>query len=63
MLQPVLVCARNEIMSELGDDLRDFLITVWHCRNFVEGRMQLTPYFVLGKMRVLRVKLIGNSSY
>ena len=38
MLQPMLACADNNLMSELGDDLRAFLITVWHCRNFVKGR-------------------------
>ena len=50
-------------MSELGDDLRAFRMTVWHCRNFVEGKMQLIPYLDLDKMRVLRVALIGSSSH
>ena len=50
------------VISELADDLRAFLITVRHSRNFVEGRMQLIPYLDLGKIRVLRVALIGSSS-
>ena len=59
----MLVCAHSELMSELSDYLREFLITVWYYRNFVEGRMQLIPYLDLGKIRVLRVVLIGSSSH
>ena len=32
-------------------------------QNFVQGRIQLSLYLDLGKMRVLRVALIGSSSY
>jgi len=39
-----------------------FLMTVWHCKN-LKGRMQFIPYLDLGKMRVLRVVLIGSSSH
>ena len=55
----MLVFAHSELTSELSENLREFLITVWHCRNFVEGRMQLIPYLDLGK---IRVALIGSSS-
>ena len=58
----MLVCAHSELTSELSENLREFLITVWHCRNFIEGRMQLIPYLDLGKIRVLKVALIGSSS-
>ena len=61
-LQPKPVFAHNELMLEFGDDLRAFLMTVWHCKNFVEGRMHLIPYLNLGKMRVLRVAVIGSST-
>ena len=54
--------AHNKSVSEL-DDSRAFLMTVWHCRNFLECRLQLIPYLDLGKMRVLRVAQIGSSSY
>ena len=63
MLQPKLVCVHNKLMSELGDDLRAFLLIFWHSRNLVEGKMKLIPYLDLGKMRVLRVALIGSSSH
>ena len=50
-------------MSELGDDLRAFPTTTWHCINFVDGRIRFIPYLDLDKMRDLRVALIGNSSH
>ena len=63
MLQSMLVCVHSELVSELSGNLREFLIIIWHCRNFVEGRMQLIPYVDLCKIRVLRVALIGSSSH
>ena len=58
-MRPKLVCAYNELISQLEDDLRVFLETAWHCRSLVESRIMLAPYFDLDKMRVLIMALTG----
>ena len=45
-------------MSKFGDDLRALLITAWHSKNIVEGRIKLIPYLALRSTIVLRVALI-----
>ena len=62
MLQPTLELDQMKWMSELGDDLRAFLKTTWHCINFADGRIRFTPYLDFDKMRELSVALIGNSN-
>ena len=61
--QPTLELDQRRLMSELGDDLRAFLTTTWHCINFVDGKIRLIPYFDFDKAREIRVALIGNSSH
>ena len=62
MSQPTLELDQNKLMSELGDDLRAFLATTWHCINFVDGKIKFIPYLDFDKTRELRMALIGNSS-
>jgi len=65
MLQPILELDQRMLISisELGDDLRAFLTTTWHCINFVHGRIRLIPYFDFDRIGELKVALIGNSSH
>ena len=67
MLVPLLVAAHNKLTSGLGEDLRAFMMTVWHWINFVEGNIKLTPHFEFWRMRVLKVdrvvKILDHPSF
>ena len=63
MLQLILELDQRVLISELGDDLRTFPTTTWHCINLVDGRIRLIPYFDFNRMRELKVVLIGNLSH
>ena len=54
MLQPTLELDQRKWMSELGEELRAFLTTTWHCINFVDGRIRFIPYLDFDKMRELK---------
>ena len=60
MLLPVLESFYKERASWFGDSLKEFQITVWHCKNLVDCRMRLMPNFDFSMTRLLSDVLIGS---
>ena len=63
MLVPVLESFHKERISRFGDSLKKLRITVWHCKNLVDGRMRLMPNFDFGMTRLLSDAIIDSSSH
>ena len=36
---PLLVLFHKDLISSLGEDQRELRKAVWHCENFIEGRI------------------------
>ena len=60
---PLLVLFHKDLMSSLGKDRRELRKTVWHCENFIEGRILFRPYWLLESIMLLKVALMGRSSH
>ena len=50
-------------MFSFIDDFNAARETVWHCVNFVEGRMTFKPNLLYGRSTLLSVADIGSSSH
>ena len=58
-----LVTDHNSRMFLFIDDLKAERETVWHCTNFVDGRITFKPNLFLGGKTLLRVADMGSSSH
>ena len=58
-----LVIDHNSRTLSFIDDLKAERETVWHCMNFVDGRITFKPNLFLGRTTLLRIADMGSSSH
>ena len=60
---PLLILFHKDLISSLGEDRRELRKTVWHCENFIEGRIIFRPSWVLESIMLLEVAIMERSSH